>query len=269
MLSIFGLLNACILGAFIGKFLAAVVYHLPKVLLEESVEEKEPREIFKLFLKKQNCQFCRYSFRWWENFPLFGYLFLRGKCQKCQNPLSLRTFLVELGTSILFGASEFFFTLNATLFFVLIVSCIMICCFVTDFEHSILPDQFTLTMIWMGLIASLFPIFVSPSEAIIGAVGGYGIFWLFNEMYRYYRGFDGMYPGDFKLNAGIGACLGLKWLMIILTLSMFLLLFVTAIRFFTKPSTREGILHEESPYGCYSSVVTVAALYLSLLGTSI
>ena len=268
MLFITNALIAALLGAFVGKFLAMAVDFLPKILLEENDETKEPSDIFKWFFQKPRCLYCQRSIPWLDNVPIFGYLSLKGKCRLCKHPLGIKVLLFELGTAFLFGGSTLFFSFNYALILVLVVSCILICCFMTDFEHGILPDQFTITIVWIGMIGSLFPIFVTPYEAIVGAVGGYGIFWLFNVLYHYSRGFDGMYPGDFKLNAGIGACVGLNWLIIILLMSILLLLVVTVAQlFYGMRAINKNLLHQEAPYGCYASVVAVIVLYVLLSRT--
>lgn len=171
---------------------------------------------------------------------------------------------LEIFMALLFSLSAWFFPIGPQLIFILCVSCLLICCFITDYEHGILPDQFTLSLVWIGLIGTLYPVLIEPQEAILGAVFGYGFFWLSNVIYRYFRGVEGMYPGDFKLNAGIGACFGFKFLFLILFASSILLLVVTLIRFlFLKKNSKLDFLYQEIPYGCYASVVTIGSLFIN------
>ena len=267
MVFVFNGVIAFILGAFVGKFLAAVVHFLPKILLEESEEEREPSDIFKWFFQKPLCWHCQAPILWAASIPILGWVITRGKCSRCGQSFGVQVFLLELGTALLFGGSALFFPLDYPLLFVLLISCLLICCFVTDFEHLVLPDQFTMTIVWTGMIASLFPIFVTPSEAILGAVGGYGIFWSINVLYRYLRGFEGMYPGDFKLNAGIGACVGIRWLFLIILISLVFLVVGTIIRLLlSKKKLAVSFLYQEAPYGCYSSIVSIVFLFILLSG---
>jgi len=256
-----------LIGAFVGKFMGLIVNELPKILLAEDLDGGEPRDIFKGINKKPKCLNCNIEVSWSDNLPIIGYLATQGRCKHCHHPSNFRNFLLEVMVALLFGILMLCFPFNAPLLFVLIISCLLICCFITDFEHGILPDQFTLAIVWVGLIGSLFPIFITPRESIIGAVAGYGIFWCFNELYRSFRGFDGMFPGDFKLNAGIGACVGLKWLMPILLLSFLFLLSITVLQLLaSKKKEYANFLYKEAPYGCYSSIVTGGALCLLLNG---
>lgn len=180
----------------------------------------------------------------------------------CDSPSKIKLIAGEVGIALLFGISVWLFPISISLLFVLSVSCLLICCFITDYEHGILPDQFTYSLLWIGLIASLFPVLATPQEAIIGAAVGYGLFWLTNGIYCFFRGFDGMYPGDFKLNAAIGACLGFKWLLPVVMFSMILLIFITVIyTLWCKKSAKATLLHKEIPYGCYASSVAIALLF--------
>jgi leader peptidase (prepilin peptidase) / N-methyltransferase len=267
MVAFLHVLLAFCLGAFAGRFMLVVVRYLPAILFKGPSKGNEPRDIFKLFFEAPLCWSCRHSIDWSYNVPILGYLLMRGRCPYCQSPLGVNRFWLEFSVALLFAGTVLFFSLSPLVLFVLGVNCVLICCFITDYEHGILPDQFTLTLVWVGLIGSLYPMFISPQKAIMGAVGGYGIFWIMNEVYRYFRNREGMYPGDFKLNAGIGACVGLKMLFPILGISFLLMIIFSLSRFlYAHRSLNPSYLHKEIAYGCYSTVMTQAVIYLMLFG---
>lgn len=267
MIFIFNALVGAVLGAYVGSFLAAVIKFLPQIVLADPSEEREPKEVFHYFFRQANCPHCQQQPSAIGRLPIIGYFLQKRVCRGCRQPLEIRKAAIEAITAALFGAMLLFFPLSFSLIFVLFVFSVLICCFMTDYDYGILPDQLTLTLVWGGLIASLWPIFAPPGDAIIGAVGGYGIFWLFNLVYKYFRGFDGMYPGDFKLNAGLGACLGLHWLLIVLMLSFAAILFGAAVQFlFIRNAGGAAILYKEVPYGCYSTVISSAVFLLLLIG---
>lgn len=263
-------LLAAVIGAFVGKFMAMTVHFLPQILLEGCDKGREPNDIFTWYFRKPFCWHCQHPLAWSEHIPIIGYLLQQGRCSHCQKPLELKIIVLEIGIALLFGISTLFFPIDFSLLFVLCASCLLICCFITDYEYGILPDQITLTLVWLGLIASLRPVFISSQEAIIGAVCGYGIFWLLNLIYRYFRKFEGMFPGDFKLNAGIGACVGIKLLLPILLISFVLMLVVTLIKvFYTQKVTDTGhlvtsYLYKEIAYACFTTIVAFIALFLLL-----
>lgn len=243
--------------------MAITVHYLPEILLEGCDKGREPNDIFKLFFQKSLCWQCQKKCFWNESIPILGYFLSKGTCPYCRQKLVLKSIFLEIGIALLFAISVLVFGISAPLLFVLAASCLLICCFITDYEYGILPDQFTLTLVWVGLIGSLIPIFIPPQSAIIGAVGGYGIFWIFNAIYRCIRGVDGMYPGDFKLNAGIGACVGLNRLLPILAISFLLMIAITLIQLLVlKRKTDTDYLNKEVAYACFASIVAIAAFYL-------
>jgi len=254
------------LGAFVGKYIAMLTYYLPQILLEGCDKGREPRDIFKWFFQKPFCWSCKKPLPRAGGVPILGYFSLKGECPHCKFSIR-RMFILELLVAFIFGTLTLFSSFTPTLIFVLIVTCLLICCFITDLEYSLLPDQLTLALVWVGLLGSLLPVYLSPQEAIIGAVGGYGIFWIINEIYRFFRQRDGMFPGDFKLNAGIGACIGFKMLLPVLVIALLLLIVITMIKILSSKESNEGsFLHKEVCYGCYLSVVAVTTLFLMFFG---
>src|SRR5215218_6205270 len=77
-----------VLGSMVGSFLNVCIHRLP---LGQSVVSPP-----------SHCPHCKYSIPWFLNVPLFTWVFLRGKCKNCGAPISVRYFLVELLTAVLF-----------------------------------------------------------------------------------------------------------------------------------------------------------------------
>jgi leader peptidase (prepilin peptidase) / N-methyltransferase len=49
------------------------------------------------------CPKCDHKLAWYDNIPVFGWLFLRGKCRYCKTPISAEYPLVEAAVALLFG----------------------------------------------------------------------------------------------------------------------------------------------------------------------
>jgi leader peptidase (prepilin peptidase)/N-methyltransferase len=77
-----------------------------------------------------------------------------------------------------------------------------------DADTQLLPDDLTLPLLWGGLVANLFGLFVPLASAVIGAVAGYLALWTIYWLFKLIRGKEGMGYGDFKLLAALGAWLG-------------------------------------------------------------
>lgn len=250
------------IGAFVGRFLAFVSYHLPLALYEEpgaiETEEIVPRALGKPF-----CWHCGHLHSILEGLPLYDIY-----CTHCEVAVDKQKGIIEFFTAFLFAATLFFFPLTLETFFVLAVGCFLIVAFFTDYKEMLLPDQVTLPLLWLGLAGSLVPVFVRSQEALLGAILGYTLFWGFNIFYRYFRSLEGMYPGDFKLNAAIGACVGVGGLMQIISVTFAILLIVTVLLYLLKNRRVDSaLLFEEVPYGCYSSMTTLVFLYWFLYQT--
>ena len=75
-------------GACVGSFLNVVVYRLPAGL--------------SIVSPGSHCPKCQRPIRWHDNLPIFGWIFLRGRCRDCRQAIFARYPLVELLTAILF-----------------------------------------------------------------------------------------------------------------------------------------------------------------------
>jgi leader peptidase (prepilin peptidase)/N-methyltransferase len=85
---VFWLVSAFVLGTIVGSLLNVCIYRIP---LEKS-----------LLWPGSRCSQCLQSIRWYDNIPLFSYLWLRGRCRTCGSSFSIRYFLIELFTGLCF-----------------------------------------------------------------------------------------------------------------------------------------------------------------------
>lgn len=185
-----------VIGAVFGSFGNVLIYRMPK---EQSVVS--PRS---------HCYRCQKLIKWYDNIPLLSWFVLRGRCRHCQAPFSFRYVFVEYLTAIAFafcyhqfGIS--WFLLEALIFvFGLIVSSFI------DIDHMILPDEFTVGGLVLGLAGAALNPEREFMPALIGALIGGGFLWLMAYLYFLVTKVEGMGGGDIKLLAWIGAILGWK-----------------------------------------------------------
>ncbi len=222
-LDVFWIVSAGLFGLVVGSFLNVCIYRMP-------------RECMSLVRPGSRCVRCRRPVRWYDNVPVFSWLWLRGKCRHCRIPISARYPLVELLTGGLFaytaytqvarldlwaGAEEriILFVVHAYLVANLVVSTFI------DFDHKIIPDEITLAGTLLAPLASAaFPFLHGPelTEAIpnphlaslaAGMVGmciGGGIVYAFGVLGQLVFRKEAMGLGDVKLMAMIGGFLGWK-----------------------------------------------------------
>jgi leader peptidase (prepilin peptidase)/N-methyltransferase len=75
-------------GCCVGSFLNVVVYRLPR---DKSITTPPSA-----------CPVCGKNIRFYDNIPLVSWLVLGGKCRHCKAPISLRYFVIELLTGLVF-----------------------------------------------------------------------------------------------------------------------------------------------------------------------
>lgn len=219
---------AGIIGLLVGSFLNVVIYRLPVMLQrswrKECIEylqmEAEPDgEPFNLSLPLSRCPKCQSPIKPYQNIPVISYVFLKGQCAHCKNPISIRYPLIEAFTATLsvLVAWHFGYTPQAG-FGLLLTWCLVALSFI-DIDHQLLPDNITLPMLWLGLLLSLFGLYTDVNASVIGAIAGYMVLWLVYQAFKLATGKEGMGYGDFKLLALFGAWLGWQTLPMIILLS--------------------------------------------------
>lgn len=219
-----------IFGLLIGSFLNVVILRLParlehdwrgqcRELLEITGSEDEANEPPSITWSRSRCPKCGHAIKSYENIPVVSYLFLRGRCSACKTSISLRYPLVELTTAILFLMVAYYLGPTQQALAAIILTGVLIALTGIDIDHQLLPDDLTLVLLWMGLLASLFGLFTDPVSSIIGAMAGYLSLWSVYHLFRLLTGKEGMGYGDFKLMAALGAWLGWQMLPLVILLS--------------------------------------------------
>jgi leader peptidase (prepilin peptidase) / N-methyltransferase len=231
-----GLTCTLVLGLLVGSFLNVVIYRLPKMMerdwqdqcrdfltndgdiaaLPASNSKQEP---FNLMVPVSRCPHCSHKIRPWENIPVISYLFLRGKCSNCKANISARYPIIELVTGLLSVAVIYYVGVNWSGLAALIFTWSLIALTMIDFDTYLLPDDITLPLLWLGLIANSFATFTDLSSAVWGAIAGYLALWSVYKVFKLLTGKEGMGYGDFKLLAALGAWMGWQMLPQIILLS--------------------------------------------------
>ena len=211
-------LLAALAGLLIGSFLNVCIYRLP---LDLSVVS--PRSY---------CPECDRGIAWYDNVPLLSYILLHGRCRHCQTRISFRYPLVEFLTAACFFIAVWLRPHGIDILAIkyCVFSAIVIALIFTDVEERILPDEFTLGGIAIGLVFAWFiqpdPSQISilrfflPSienqhvvsliEAAFAAVFSSLSLWFVGFAYGKLRKREVLGLGDVKMVAMIGAFLGLQ-----------------------------------------------------------
>jgi leader peptidase (prepilin peptidase)/N-methyltransferase len=212
---------------------------------------------FNLVKPDSTCPKCKYKIRAWENIPLISWLLLRGKCSQCKNSISIRYPLVEFATGLLSTLVAWHFGFGLAGFAAIVATWLLIAMTFIDLDTMLLPDQLTLSLLWLGLILSIESPFVSSQDALIGAAIGYLSLWSLYWAFKLLTGKEGMGYGDFKLLAAIGAWVGWQHLPVVILLSSF----VGAVAGVTLLTIQGKDRNQPIPFGPYLA----AAGWLTIL----
>lgn len=212
----FFLMVVWIFSLLVGSFLNAAIYRIP-IMLQQGwreeceelfggeAEEQVKKETFNLFVPRSQCPECGHMITAIENIPVISYLFLKGKCSSCKTSISIQYPLIEVFTACLsvFVAWKVGFgwqTLAALMFTWVLITLSLI-----DAKTMLLPDNLTLPLMWLGIVANYNELFVSLPSSVLGAMIGYMSLWSLFHIFRLITGKEGMGYGDFKILAAIGA----------------------------------------------------------------
>lgn len=262
---------ATILGLLVGSFLNVVINRLPVMM--ERAWRRECRELldrdempaddgapFDLIRPRSACPECGAPIRAWQNIPVLSWLLLRGRCANCGQPIAWQYPLVELASAALTGLAAWHFGPTALALAVFLFGWILLAAAIIDLKTQLLPDVFTLPLLWLGLLLPIvlddYPL--SLDEAVLGAVFGYLALWSVYWLFRLLTGKEGMGFGDFKLLAALGAWLGWQLLPLVILLSALAgsvigIAMIAALR------------HDRRipiPFGPYLAIAGLVALYL-------
>jgi leader peptidase (prepilin peptidase)/N-methyltransferase len=226
-----------VVSLMVGSFLNVVIYRLPLMMerswnaeiaeyaasQNQAVPEVDSSiaPVFNLVKPDSSCPKCQHKIRAWENIPLISWLLLKGKCSQCKHPISVRYPLVELTTGLLSSWVAWHFGFGLAGFAVVVATWLLIAMTFIDLDTMLLPDQLTLSLLWLGLLLSIGSPLVSSQDALIGAAAGYLSLWSLYWAFKLITGKEGMGYGDFKLLAAIGAWVGWQHLPVVILLSSF------------------------------------------------
>ncbi len=193
---------AGLVGLAVGSFLNVCVYRWPRDL---SVVSPSSR-----------CPGCGEGILWRDNVPVVSYLLLRGRCRHCGEPISVQYPVVELTTGLVWagmfalhgGSLE---ALRGSLFLTILFGVAL-----TDYRHYLIPDEFSLGGLALGLVLSALPGGTTILQALLGAAVGFlllwGVAWMGQAMFKK----QAMGGGDIKMMAMVGSFVGLAGVLLTL-----------------------------------------------------
>jgi leader peptidase (prepilin peptidase)/N-methyltransferase len=204
-------------GLVIGSFLNVCITRIPEGVSIVSPGSRCPR--------------CETPIKAYDNVPVLAWLWLRGKCRACGNPISSMYPAIELLTALLFVACYLTFGLTPETFKWLFFVSLLIILIITDIRVRILPDAVNFFGFGLGLALAVrigpidpsclrlmdhlpfltqSPSLLGVSCALLGAAAGSLLLLAAAALYKLVRGREGMGMGDVKMMLMVGTFLGIQ-----------------------------------------------------------
>jgi leader peptidase (prepilin peptidase)/N-methyltransferase len=207
---------AAVAGLCVGSFLNVVIHRLPRMMEAQwkaecaALEGRESPEgePFNLVTPRSRCPSCGTPIGALQNIPVVSWIALRGKCAACKARISARYPLVELAGGALAVLVALRYGYSSALPLAAIYAWALLALTFIDLDTQLLPDDITLPLLWLGILANTFAVYTDLRSAVFGAVAGYLVLWVVYWGFRLIAKKEGMGYGDFKLLAAIGAWTG-------------------------------------------------------------
>lgn len=137
-LEIFLYIVVFIYGLLIGSFLNVLIYRIPK---KENIA-----------VVRSHCMKCNYQLKWYDLVPLFSWLFLRGKCRKCGEKISVQYPLIEATNGLLYLLVFYKFGLSIESLLYCLLFSALLALSVIDFRTYEIPVGFNYFILILGLV---------------------------------------------------------------------------------------------------------------------
>lgn len=196
---------------------------------------------------RSHCDRCGHVLNGFDLVPLASWLWLKGKCRYCGEPIGYFPMFMEVATFAVaaWAATE-------TSGWILAASCLfgwwILLLAVIDWREFLLPDLLTLPLAVVGIAISYGIDRARVLDHLIGAVAGFLVFAALGFIYSKLRKREGLGLGDAKLMAALGAWLSWQALpSVLLFAAVGGLIFVLLLSVLRKPlSSKDPI-----PFGAF------------------
>ena len=180
-------------GIVIGSFLNVCILRIP---------EKES-----IVVESSHCMSCGHQLAWYDLFPLFSWLFLRGKCRYCGARISTQYPVVEFANGALYIITFAVNGWNGSSALYCIMFSALLVIGVIDYRTMLIPTAVDVVILCVGAVHIVFDL-NNWLYYVTGFVSA-GLFLLLCAfLFRAVTGKGGLGLGDVELMACAGLCIG-------------------------------------------------------------
>lgn len=234
-----------IIGLCIGSFLNVCIYRIPR---EESIA-----------FPPSHCTSCGYELKAVDLIPVISYLFLKRKCRKCGEKISINYPLVELLNGVLYLLIFLRFGLSLSFVFYSLLTSLLIVISYIDLDSKYIYSSTTILGVVLAaiyIVVGLYTKDISISNNVLGGAIGYGIIYLIVVITK------GMGQGDAEVAGVCGLFIEIKGILVCLFIAVVLGGLVAAIILIFK-------LKEKKSEIAFSPYISIGSIVYILLGKEI
>ena len=189
-------------GAVLGSFLNVCVYRIPA---GQSIVHPRSR-----------CPSCKQPIAWRDNIPIVSWLVLRGRCRWCLKPISVQYPLVEAIVALVWAVSVLLWGPSAKAVTTGAFGTVLLGIGLVNTRTNLIPDEFTLGGLVVGLALSLTGGQQGFVNALIGAAAGFALLSVIDRIAGFVFKDEGIGGSSAKMMAMVGSFVG--WRGVLLTI---------------------------------------------------
>ena len=229
--------GAAVFGLCVGSFLNVCILRLP--------------HDHSLVRPPSSCPNCGHAIAWRDNIPVLSWLLLKGRCRHCGAPISAQYPIVEALVGLLWVAAVLGYGLTMQALAAAILGTMLIGIAVTDARHFLIPNEYTLGGLVIGLALSVAGGVDGLVNALLGAAAGFALLYAVAQVGHWAFKEEAMGGGDIKMMAMVGAFVGWKGVL----LTVFLGALIGSVVFLPLTLKRKRLV----PFGVFLAVGAAVA----------
>lgn len=213
--------------------------------------------------KRSHCVECGHVLGFFDLFPVFSFLWLKGKCRYCGKKIAFEHLIIELATVFIFVGAYFVAPrpLQWDFVFLMAILALLLALTITDLKFWTLPDIFVGLLALVGIVRVMVFHLPNIKDSLAGALAG---FLLLGGIYFFSKG-KAMGFGDVKLASAMGVVLGFGSLILALMTAFVLGGFVGLLLICSKKANAKSMV----PFGPFLTFATAIFLLFPSLYTRI
>ena len=212
-----------LIGLCIGSFLNVCIYRIQR---EESIA-----------FPPSHCTNCGYELKPLDLIPVLSYIFLKGRCRKCKEKISIKYPIIEILNGVLYLILFFKFGLTINFIFYAILTSLLIVTSIIDIESHYVYNSTIIFGLILGIIYIAVAYYfnhIGIVNNILGGLFGYLIIFLIVKIT------NAMGEGDADIAGICGLFIGVKGIIVALFLAIVIAGIIASILLIFKIKDRKS-----------------------------